>query len=122
MGWWQNTVKSLGASDSEHEADILRAHTQKCGHSAIAMCCVGQAVTVEGVVRSVMVEPRCNSKRFEAVLYDGTGSVQLVWLGRRVIPGIEPGRQLKVTGRLTSEAGKPMIYNPRYEIAASATL
>ena len=47
---------------------------------------------------------------------DGSGSVTLVWLGRRQIPGIDPGRTLKVWGRISCHEGKRLLYNPRYEL------
>jgi len=36
----------------------------------------------------------------------------------RTIAGIEPGRQLRATGRITSGEGRRLIYNPRYELLA----
>jgi hypothetical protein len=54
----------------------------------------------------------------EAELFDGSGSVTLVWLGRRRIPGIEPGRTLTARGRFADVEGKRVIYNPRYELGA----
>ena len=52
----------------------------------------------------------------EAELWDGTGQVTLVWLGRRDIPGIQPGRRIVVHGRLTNRKGEPTIFNPSYEL------
>jgi hypothetical protein len=54
----------------------------------------------------------------EADLWDGTGSVTLVWLGRRDIPGIAPGRRIVVRGRLSTIKGEPTIFNPQYELRA----
>ena len=51
-----------------------------------------------------------------AELYDGTEGVQLVWLGRRSIPGIEPGRTVKVRGRVAIRDGQKVIYNPDYDL------
>lgn len=56
----------------------------------------------------------------EAELWDGTGRVLLLWLGRRDIPGIEPGRKLVVHGRMTNVKGERAIYNPAYELQPSA--
>jgi len=53
----------------------------------------------------------------KAELFDGTEAVTLVWLGQRRIAGIEPGRTLRVRGRLGKlENGSKAIYNPHYEI------
>ena len=42
----------------------------------------------------------------------------LVWLGRRRIPGIEPGRTVTARGRFAAVEGKRVIYNPWYELGA----
>ena len=55
----------------------------------------------------------------EVELRDGSGAVTLVWLGRRQIPGIDPGRSLKVSGRISCHEGRRLIYNPRYELLAA---
>jgi hypothetical protein len=39
-----------------------------------------------------------------------------VWLGRRRIAGVEPGRQVEVTGRIGVQDGVRIMYNPRYEL------
>jgi DNA/RNA endonuclease YhcR with UshA esterase domain len=56
----------------------------------------------------------------EADLFDGTGSVTLIWLGRRNIAGVQPGRRIVVHGRLTNIRGRRAIYNPSYELRPSA--
>ena len=53
----------------------------------------------------------------EAELYDGSGSLTLVWLGRKRVPGIEVGRVLTATGRLGLREGGRVLYNPRYELS-----
>jgi hypothetical protein len=52
----------------------------------------------------------------EAELFDGTDSILLVWIGRRRIPGIEPGKTLQVRGRVGERDGRKAIYNPYYEL------
>ena len=54
----------------------------------------------------------------EASLYDGSGMVTLVWLGRRKIAGIKPGVDLKASGRVSCQEGRRVIFNPRYELQA----
>ena len=53
-------------------------------------------------------------------LYDGSGTITVVWLGRRAIPGIDPGRTMVVCGRLTCNTENPTIYNPKYELKPTA--
>jgi hypothetical protein len=52
----------------------------------------------------------------DAELFDGTASIELVWLGRRRIAGIEPGRRIKAIGRVGVHDGRLAMYNPHYEL------
>jgi hypothetical protein len=72
-------------------------------------------------LRTVTQRPHGPSLTMEADLWDGTGSIRLVWLGRRDIPGIQPGRRMVVHGRLTAVDGEPAIFNPTYELRAPAS-
>jgi amino acid transporter len=73
-------------------------------------------VDVAGTLRAVTLRPRGASLTMEADLWDGTGNITLVWLGRRNIPGIQPGRHIVVHGRLASIKGERTIFNPSYEL------
>jgi RecG-like helicase len=74
--------------------------------------------TFAGVVRSLVFNPDDNRARLEAELYDGSGALALVWLGRRRIAGIAPGTRMSVTGTVMMDQGRPVMYNPRYELKA----
>lgn len=75
-------------------------------------------VTLRGTISSVTVNPRGVNRWLEAVLDDGTGEVLLVWMGRRTVRGIDPGRTLEATGTLTLLDGRRAIYNPSYSLQA----
>ena len=74
-------------------------------------------IELHGTLRTVTLRPRGGTAALEAELFDGTGSLTLVWLGRRRIAGIEPGRALSVTGRVgrSTQDGRVM-FNPRYQL------
>ena len=44
------------------------------------------------------------------------GSIVVVWLGRRRIAGIAPGRAMEIQGRIGQHDGQRIMYNPRYEL------
>ncbi len=117
-GWFSRTLERLTADDHAIDAEELRDQAATAGCEPVAECRKGQRVTVTGRLKSVVYTPRETVPTLEAELFDGSGSVTLVWLGRRRIPGIEPGRTLTATGRFASFDGKQVIYNPRYELAA----
>ncbi|HEY2506753.1 MAG TPA: amino acid permease [Streptosporangiaceae bacterium] len=80
-----------------------------------------EIVDVAGTLRAVTLRPSSSVPTMEAELWDGTGQVLLVFLGRRDIPGIQPGRKIVVHGRLTSVKGQRAIYNPAYELQPSSS-
>jgi len=69
-----------------------------------------------GRLRSVETCPKASTANMEAEFFDGTDAVTLVWIGRRRIAGIEPGKTLLVRGRVGERNGQKVIYNPYYEL------
>jgi hypothetical protein len=98
-----------------HAAD-LQAECRDDGAMPIADTQPHEFVDVAGTLRTVTLRPRGTSLTMEADLWDGTGSVTLVWLGRRDIPGIRPGRRIEVHGRMARIKDERTIYNPSYEL------
>ncbi len=82
----------------------------------IGQCQPGAQIEVVGTVRSVSIHPSIKTPSLEVELYDGSGVVTVVWMGRRTIPGIVAGRTMKVRGRLTCNTDHPTIFNPQYEL------
>ena len=73
-------------------------------------------VRVAGEVRSIRIVPRAGADALEATITDGHGSLTAVFLGRRKILGISPGRRVYLEGVITKDAGAPVMYNPVYEL------
>ncbi len=117
-GWFARTLQRLTADDQAIDAEELRADAVSAGCEPLSGCRKGAVVTVTGRLKSVVYTPRETLPTLEADLFDGSGSVTLVWLGRRRIPGIEPGRTLTARGRFAAVDGKRVIYNPWYELGA----
>ena len=108
-------------SQAEVDADRLETVATEAGATHIRDCPGGCQVTVTGRLRSVTLRPVANAPAVEADLWDGTGRVSVLWLGRRRIPGITPGRQLVVHGRVIMRDGARLMVNPRYELLPAAT-
>lgn len=109
-------LNRLTSSQGEIEAQELREEIREHGGKPIVTCADREWVTVAGTLRTVTLRPRAGAPALEAELYDGTGTLHLVWLGRRRIAGIEPGRRLVAEGRVAYHEGGPAMYNPRYEL------
>ncbi|MGH3735990.1 MAG: OB-fold nucleic acid binding domain-containing protein [Micromonosporaceae bacterium] len=112
-------LRRLVASEAELEAEQLRHESVRAGCNRACDVERGDLVTVTGRLRTVVYTPRTNVPTLEADLFDGSDSVTLVWLGRRHIAGIEPGRQLTATGRLAVRDDRKVIFNPQYELEAA---
>jgi hypothetical protein len=115
-GYWRRLVRRLTSEVADLDADDLSEQAEASGAQRACDCRSGQEVTVLGRLRSVELSPRDAAATLEAELFDGTEGVTLVWLGRRRIPGIEPGRTVKAKGRIAVRDGRKVLYNPYYEL------
>jgi RecG-like helicase len=116
-GVLRRAVRRIAAEDEEiDDAELKEQVESSDGATAVSRCAARTVVTVLGTVRSMTLRPRAGTPTLEVELYDGTAVVTLVWLGRREIAGISPGRKLRATGRITSNGAGRVIFNPRYEL------
>ncbi len=106
----------LTKSVAQIEADELREDSVRMGCTAMCDLKDRQEATVSGTVRAVTLRPRVTVPALVVDLYDGSRTINLIWLGRRTIGGIEPGTYLRAHGRVTYTRGTPTIFNPSYEI------
>jgi hypothetical protein len=109
-------LRRFAASAEELDAEELRAETVRSGCRQCEQVHRGELVAVTGRLRTVVYTPRTNLPTLEADLFDGTDVVTLVWLGRRQIAGIEPGRTLTARGRVAIRENRKVIYNPYYDL------
>lgn len=110
----RKTISKWASSSEAHARDLRREHARS-GES-IADAPDRELVEVRGQLRTVTLRPRGGVPALEADLDDGTGVLTIVWLGRRQIAGIGPGRELRVSGRIGRYEGNRVLYNPRYEL------
>ncbi len=72
-----------------------------------------------GRIRSVRVQPWSGVPTLECTLVDQSGAINVVFLGRRAVPGIEPGIRVSVEGMVGRHNGRLAVLNPLYEILPS---
>lgn len=75
-----------------------------------------QRARVAGRIRSQRVQPWAGVATLECVIVDGTGGLNLVFLGRKHVAGLAPGVRLVAEGMIGEQAGKLAILNPLYRI------
>jgi hypothetical protein len=86
-------------------------------------------VVCQGHIESVTYMPADQNAAFTAIVSDPEirqsgakraqgkgGRLRVVWLGRRRVPGIAAGTEVRLEGMLSQSHGLPTMFNPRYEI------
>jgi hypothetical protein len=119
-GRLRRVLSRLTEDQDSRDAATERNVATGSGGEPIASCADRCVVTVSGTLKAVTLRPRAGVPALEAELWDGTGVLLLVWLGRRRIAGISPGRRLTATGRVATVDGRRALFNPRYELKPAA--
>lgn len=115
-GRFKRFLERLSSSEEELHSQELQQEADSTGCTRIAACGDRQIVRVTGTLRTVTLRPRAGVPTLEAELFDGSAALDVVWLGRRAIAGIEPGRGLIAWGRISMNHGRPVMFNPKYEL------
>ncbi|CUU55827.1 OB-fold nucleic acid binding domain-containing protein [Parafrankia irregularis] len=115
-GWLGRRFHRLTADNQELEDEDLQRASVAVGAEPMLACRDREEACVAGSIRSVTVRARSGGPSLEVDLYDGSGTVTLVFLGRKHIAGIEAGRSVKASGRVVVRDERTTIFNPRYEL------
>ncbi|MEV5970230.1 MULTISPECIES: OB-fold nucleic acid binding domain-containing protein [unclassified Streptomyces] len=115
-GRFRRLLDRLSTSQEELESVELQEDSAASGCTRISDCSDREIVKVTGTLRTVTLRPRAGVPALEAELFDGTAPLDVVWLGRRSIVGIEPGRKLIASGRISMSHGRRVLFNPKYEL------
>ena len=112
-------LRRFGASNAELEAEARQKFVESTGASLIVELHDREWAKLHGTITVLTMKPRSGTPWLEAEFNDGSGTVTLIWMGRRAIPGIDAGRELTVSGRVSYVDGQRRLYNPIYELVAS---
>ncbi len=111
--------RRMAESDEQRYAEEILAWAQNVpGSVRIAEAQPRSHVRLAGVVRRITVRPLEGNESLEAILFDGTGEVTVMWMGRRAIRGLSLGTHLIVEGLLAEQRGERRLINPTFEFAA----
>jgi hypothetical protein len=113
---FRRAIDRLTSTSEELDAAELLEESLDLGSTPVQRCASGERVSVSGTIKALTLRPVGGVPALEAELFDGSGTLTLIWLGRRRIPGIDPGRSLSVHGRLTRQSGRAVMFNPAYEL------
>ncbi len=73
-------------------------------------------VQLAGEVQGIRVVPRSGSPSLEVTVADGSGRAVAVFLGRRRVPGLEPGRGVVLDGVARKDGQRTILLNPAYTL------
>jgi RecG-like helicase len=111
-------LRRFGASNAELESEARQKVVESTGAILIGDVSDRQWAKLRGTITVLTMKPRSGTAWLEAEFNDGSGTVTLIWMGRRAIPGITAGRELTVSGRVSYVDGQRRLYNPLYELVA----
>lgn len=112
----RKSLDDLGRSQSQLESEELAVECSRPGCTPIAQVQARAAYSVTGTVHSIAVIPSDQAPELHIELFDGTGILDVIWMGRREIEGIRTGAFLTLTGRVTMVDGRRTIFNPGYQM------
>lgn len=115
---FRSALARMVAPQAQVHAAQEKARSARMGGVPIAELHPRRRATVCGTLQSVTLRPRAGVPALEAAVYDGSGTIRVIWLGRRQIAGIEPGRRIRIEGMVTTNDTEPAMFNPRYELVA----
>jgi hypothetical protein len=114
----RRSLRRMAESDEQRLNEEIRGWAERVpGSTRIAEAPSRSRAKIAGVVRRITVRPLEGYESLEALISDGTGEIEIVWMGRRSIPGLSLGTKVIVDGVVGQSRGERRIVNPTFEFA-----
>jgi hypothetical protein len=78
-----------------------------------------ERVAVRGIIVASVPMALRGCPACRCVLADATGELDLIFLGRIEVPGLEPGRRCIAEGTAAARDYRIVLWNPRYQLEES---
>ena len=101
---------------SSGELERILSTVAPAGTTPINQLNARSRARVSGRVHSVRVQPGMGRSSLEVTLVDETGRLALIFQGRRLLPGVEPGSRLIVEGMVGIRGRRRTMTNPGYTL------
>jgi RecG-like helicase len=112
----RRSLRRMAESDEQRLAEEIEVWASSVsGTTRIEDVPLRSRAKVAGVVRRITVRPVEGYESLEALLSDGTGEIEVVWMGRRSIPGLSLGTRVVVDGVVGETRGQRRMVNPTFE-------
>ena len=117
MGALSRYFQKIAAGDESRHAMGVRAWAESVeGAVPIANAPHRQQVRVAGVVRRLTVYPIAGREHLELEVYDGTGEVNAVLMGRRKVGGVTLATHVVIDGVIGEQHGELRMMNPKLDV------
>jgi RecG-like helicase len=100
------------------DREALEHYCDELGVTPMSEITERRQARVAGEVRSVGIVPRAGADAMEVTVSDGRGSIVAVFLGRRKIAGLSPGRRVLLSAVAARDGNRIILYNPEYILLA----
>ena len=112
----RKAVQRLTKPVAELDREKLQQYCAALGVTPMDQVTARHPARVAGEVRSVRIVPRAGADALEVNVSDGRGSVDAVFLGRRKIAGMSPGRRVVLSAVAGRDGNRFILYNPEYQL------
>jgi len=109
-------MKRLTKPVDQLDREALGAYCDELGVTPMDRITPRTPTRVAGEIRAVRIVPRAGASAVEVTVSDGRGSVVGVFLGRRKVPGMSPGRRVLLGGVAGKDGKRYLVYNPEYQL------
>ena len=109
-------MKRLTKPVDELDREALGKYCDDLGVTPMDRVAPRRPSRVAGEIRAVRIVPRAGAPATEVTISDGRGSVVGVFLGRRKIAGMSPGRRVLFAGVAGKDGNRFLVYNPEYQL------
>ena len=112
----RKAMERLRTPVDELDRKALREYCDRLGVTPMDKISPRTPISVAGEIRTVRIVPRAGAPALEVTVSDGRGAVVAVFLGRRKLAGMSPGRRVFLNGFVGVDGRRLLIYNPEYEL------
>lgn len=112
----RDALSLLTATPEQLHEGRLRRLCEQHDTTPIAELEPRRTATVVGEIQSVRMSPPKAPPMLEVTVSDGHGRLVVMFLGRREIGGIVPGRRLTLEGLVVRDGQRTVMRNPAYQL------
>ncbi|HEY1737383.1 MAG TPA: OB-fold nucleic acid binding domain-containing protein [Acidimicrobiia bacterium] len=109
-------VSKISKSNEDFDREKLAAFCGGIGVTPIADVHEREQVRTGGEIGALRIVPRSGAPALEVIVSDGKLNLTAVFLGRRKIRGMTPGRKVAVEGTVLRDGNRLLMLNPAYEL------